>query len=50
MSPGRVCLSVGEPIEAGASAGGAGERRELTSRLRDAVDRQRREAADALSA
>ena len=50
MTPGRVCLSVGEPIEIGESAGGAGERRALTARLRDAVDRQRQDAADALSA
>ncbi|HEY7111430.1 MAG TPA: lysophospholipid acyltransferase family protein [Thermoanaerobaculia bacterium] len=50
MTPGRVCLAVGEPIETGEPAAGAAARRELTARLREAVDRLRREAADALSA
>jgi len=49
MTPGRVCLAVGEPIEP-SEAAGTGQRRDLTARLRDAVDRLRREAADALSA
>ena len=50
MTPGRVCLAVGEPIETGGAAAGATARRELTALLREVVDRLRREAADALSA
>lgn len=50
MTPGRVCLAVGDPIEAGDAAAGSAARRELTARLREVVDRLRREAADALSA